>query len=94
MSATHPKPVPSLPPTVYLVIGAVFECHGAVNLKYSIPLSRSAGELMARFPEAEARTLIKKICMDCSARNAWKAKRCRRCGSKSLRPKAREPRGA
>jgi large subunit ribosomal protein L40e len=48
---------------------------------------------MVRFPEAEARTLVKKICMDCSSRNAWKAKRCRRCGSKDLRPKAREPRG-
>ena len=70
-----------------------FTGSGAVNVKYGIPLSRSAGELMARFPEAEARTLVKKICMDCSSRNAWKAKRCRRCGSKDLRPKAREPRG-
>lgn len=48
---------------------------------------------MARFPEAEQRTLVKKICMNCSSRNAWKATSCRRCGSKDLRPKAREPRG-
>ncbi len=48
---------------------------------------------MARFPEAEARTLVMKICMNCSARNAVQAKQCRRCGSKELRSKAREPRG-
>jgi len=49
--------------------------------------------IMARFPEAEARLFHKKICMSCNARNAWKAKRCRRCNSKGLRPKAREGRG-
>lgn len=47
---------------------------------------------MARFPEAEARTLNKKICMKCSARNAPRATQCRKCGSKELRPKAREAR--
>lgn len=65
----------------------------AVNVKYGIPHARKAGERMARFPEAEARTLVLKVCMHCSSRNAWKATRCRRCGSKDLRPKAREPRG-
>jgi len=40
---------------------------------------------MARFPEAEARLLRKLICMNCGARNALKAKRCRRCKSKDLR---------
>jgi len=48
---------------------------------------------MARFPEAEERTLYKKICMKCGASNAWKAERCRRCRSKELRVKAKEGRG-
>ena len=49
---------------------------------------------MARFPEAEARLLSKKICMKCGASNPIRAERCRRCRSKKLRPKAREGRGA
>ena len=49
---------------------------------------------MARFPEAEKRVLLKKVCMRCSARNPVKAKRCRKCGYKGLRPKAKERRGA
>lgn len=49
--------------------------------------------IVARFPEAEKRLLDKKICMKCGARNAPKATRCRRCRSKSLRPKAKEGRG-
>lgn len=49
--------------------------------------------LMARFPEAEARLFHKKVCMQCNARNAWRAQRCRRCNYKGLRPKAREGRG-
>ncbi|HID71946.1 MAG TPA: 50S ribosomal protein L40e [Thermoplasmata archaeon] len=48
---------------------------------------------MARFPVAEKRLLYKKICMNCSARNAIRATRCRRCRSKELRMKAREKRG-
>jgi len=48
---------------------------------------------MARFPEAEKRTLIKKVCMKCGALNAPKADRCRRCRSKELRVKAKEGRG-
>ncbi|MBC7085497.1 MAG: 50S ribosomal protein L40e [Methanomethylovorans sp.] len=48
---------------------------------------------MARFPEAENRILNKKICMKCNARNAPRADRCRKCGSKELRPKSKEVRG-
>jgi large subunit ribosomal protein L40e len=48
---------------------------------------------MARFPEAESRTLNKKVCMKCGAINAQKAVRCRRCRSKELRVKAKEGRG-
>lgn len=48
---------------------------------------------MARFPEAEARTLRKRICMNCYARNAPKATRCRKCYSKQMRVKALETRG-
>ena len=47
---------------------------------------------MTRFPEAEARRLIKKICMKCSARNPVRATRCRKCKSKALRLKAKEAR--
>ncbi|MDY6866100.1 MAG: 50S ribosomal protein L40e [Halobacteriota archaeon] len=45
---------------------------------------------MARFPEAEARILRMKICMDCNARNAIRATRCRKCGHKGLRMKSGE----
>lgn len=48
---------------------------------------------MARFPEAEARTLRRKICMNCYARNAPKATRCRKCKCTQLRVKALEGRG-
>jgi len=48
---------------------------------------------MARFPEAEARILHKKICMRCYTRNAWRATRCRNCGCKQLRAKAKDARG-
>lgn len=47
-------------------------------------------EKMARFPEAEARTLLKKICMNCYARNSIRAVKCRKCGYKGLRHKSRE----
>ncbi len=49
---------------------------------------------MARFPEAEARNLVKKICMNCNARNAIRATRCRKCGYKGLRVKAKEAKKA
>ena len=48
---------------------------------------------MARFPEAEARMLHRKICMKCNARNAVRAARCRKCGYKGLRSKNVERRG-
>jgi large subunit ribosomal protein L40e len=47
---------------------------------------------MARFPEAEARILNKKICMKCYAGNPPKATRCRKCGYDKLRLKAKESR--
>ncbi|MCK5039084.1 MAG: 50S ribosomal protein L40e [Thermoplasmata archaeon] len=47
---------------------------------------------MARFPEAEARLLNKKICMKCDAGNPMKATKCRKCGYSKLRPKAKESR--
>ncbi len=34
--------------------------------------------------------LMKSICRDCGSRNPPKAKKCRRCHSKDLRPKKRE----
>ncbi|MCD6248117.1 MAG: 50S ribosomal protein L40e [Hadesarchaea archaeon] len=48
---------------------------------------------MGKFREAEARLFSVKICMRCNAHNPWRAKRCRKCGYKGLRPKSREPRG-
>lgn len=48
---------------------------------------------MARFPEAEERTLKKRICMQCYARNPPKATRCRKCKSTQMRNKALESRG-
>jgi len=50
------------------------------------------GTTMARFKEADERILNKKICMNCYARNAPRATRCRRCGYDHLRPKAKESR--
>lgn len=47
---------------------------------------------MARFIEAERRLLDKSVCMKCSATNPPKATKCRKCGSGSLRPKAKESR--
>ena len=47
---------------------------------------------MARFPEAEARLLGVRICMKCNARNALRAKRCRKCSYKGLRLKNKERR--
>ena len=48
---------------------------------------------MAKFPEAEARLLNKKICMKCYVRNPPKATRCRKCKATTLRVKAKEGRG-
>ena len=49
---------------------------------------------MARFEGAEKRILEKMICMRCNARNPQRADRCRKCGYKNLRVKARETRSA
>ncbi len=45
------------------------------------------------FPEAVQRLLMKKICMNCSARNPPKAVQCRKCSYKGLRVKSRERSG-
>lgn len=49
---------------------------------------------MASFDAAEDRLLDKRICMRCNARNPERADKCRKCGHKNLRPKARESRSA
>jgi large subunit ribosomal protein L40e len=58
-----------------------------------MPVARKTGR-MATFEEAEKRMLEKQICMRCNARNAPRAERCRKCGYKKLRPKAKERRSA
>ena len=45
------------------------------------------------FPEATARLLQKKICMNCSARNAMRATQCRKCGYHGRRVKSKERSG-
>jgi len=50
------------------------------------------GVKMARFQEAEKRLLDKKICMNCYASNPKDADKCRKCGEKKLRMKAKESR--
>lgn len=49
---------------------------------------------MARFDLAIKRTLENKICYDCNARNSMRADKCRKCGNKNLRKKAKESRSA
>ncbi|NPV61383.1 MAG: 50S ribosomal protein L40e [Methanotrichaceae archaeon] len=49
---------------------------------------------MARFPEAEKRTLNIKICMNCNARNPLRATRCRKCHYRGLRMKSKESKSA
>jgi len=56
-------------------------------------VDKGYGVSMARFPEAESRLLMKKVCMKCGALNPIRADKCRRCRSRDLRPKARESRG-
>ena len=46
---------------------------------------------MSKELAAKAR-LDKKVCLDCGALNAPKAKKCRKCHGKKLRRKAKEPR--
>ncbi|MCC7568468.1 MAG: 50S ribosomal protein L40e [Candidatus Methanofastidiosa archaeon] len=45
-----------------------------------------------RSPIAEVRLFKTKVCMKCNARNGWRAKVCRKCGSNTLRAKAKEKR--
>ena len=45
---------------------------------------------MGKFPEADAEIAKVSICLRCKARNHKGAKKCRKCGSKYLRPKNRE----
>ena len=43
---------------------------------------------------ADKTRLDKKVCMRCNATNPKRAIKCRKCGSKQLRMKAKEKRGA
>lgn len=47
---------------------------------------------MPEFKPAIKRRLEKKICMRCNSRNDNRADRCRKCGYKNLRDKAKESR--
>jgi len=48
---------------------------------------------MAKFGVAEERIFNVKTCFKCNARNPPNATRCRKCGYKGLRFKAKDPRG-
>ena len=48
---------------------------------------------MAKFDVAEKRLFGVKICMRCNTHNPMKAVKCRKCGYRGLRPKAKESRG-
>jgi large subunit ribosomal protein L40e len=61
---------------------------------YRLPVPKPEVLPMARFKEADARLLNKKVCMNCYARNAVKATRCRKCNYTQLRLKAKESRKA
>ncbi|MEM3403931.1 MAG: 50S ribosomal protein L40e [Nitrososphaeria archaeon] len=39
---------------------------------------------------AQKRRLFFKICLNCGSKNSFRAERCRKCGSKSLRLKNRQ----
>lgn len=45
---------------------------------------------MGKFPEADAELASVWVCMRCKARNKAGAEKCRKCGSRYLRPKRRE----
>ena len=47
---------------------------------------------MTEHMSVEDRLLGKQVCMRCNARNPEGATRCRKCGYKKLRPKAKERR--
>jgi len=48
---------------------------------------------MTKFEAAEKRLFGFNICMRCNAKNPLKASKCRKCGYRGLRPKAKESRG-
>lgn len=48
---------------------------------------------MPKFEEAEDRLFRYKVCMNCNAKNPHDAEKCRKCGYKGLREKAKAPRG-
>ena len=54
------------------------------------------GASLFSLPTVESNDMLAKqeetICMNCYARNAPRATRCRKCHSKELRPKAKEAR--
>ncbi len=45
---------------------------------------------MGKFPEADAMIAGTSICRRCKTRNKKGAEKCRKCGSKYLRPKKKE----
>jgi len=45
---------------------------------------------MGKFPEADLELASIWICLRCKTRNKKGAKKCRKCGSKYLRPKSKE----
>jgi len=45
---------------------------------------------MGKFPEADAKIAAVAICKRCKTRNKRAAVKCRKCGSKYLRPKNKE----
>jgi large subunit ribosomal protein L40e len=72
--------------------GAALQTEGDLTRVW-VKYRKWVGGNMARFPEAEARLLHRKICMKCNARNAVRATSCRKCGYKGLRPKNIERKG-
>ena len=67
---------------------------GVANVFIFLPCFKAERTHMARFKEADARLLNKMVCMNCYARNAPRATRCRKCGYDHLRLKAKESRKA
>ncbi len=45
---------------------------------------------MGKFPEADAVLASTMICKKCKARNKRGVEKCRKCGSKDMRPKRKE----
>ncbi len=45
---------------------------------------------MGKFPEADAKIASVSVCRRCKARNKRGVEKCRKCGSRYLRPKKKE----